>query len=59
MRIMWRTIFKVSAKEDIATGGMATALDYGDWLLDNGMISREEYDVKQKEALKLLQDFCG
>ena len=59
VRIMWRTIFKVSAKEDIAADGMATAPDYGDWLLDNGMITREEYDAKQKEALKLLQDFRG
>ena len=57
VRIMWRTIFKVSAKEDISTDGMATAEDYGDWLLEQGLISREEYDAKQKEALKLLQDF--
>ena len=59
VRIMWRTIFKVSAKEDISTDGMATAEDYGDWLLEQGSISREEYDAKQKEALKLLQDFRG
>lgn len=59
VRIMWRTIFKVSAKEDISTDGMATAEDYGDWLLENKMITREEYDAKQKEALKLLQDFRG
>lgn len=59
VRIMWRTIFKVSAKEDISTDGMATAEDYGDWLLEQGLISREEYDAKQKEALKLLQDFRG
>lgn len=59
VRIMWRTIFKVSAKEDISTDGMATAEDYGDWLLEQGLVSREEYDAKQKEALKLLQDFRG
>ena len=59
VRIMWRTVFKVSAKEDIATDGMATAEDYGDWLLGSGIITRAEYDAKQKEALKLLENFRG
>lgn len=59
VRIMWRTVFKVSAKEDIATDGMATAEDYGDWLLGSGIITRAEYDAKQKEALKLLEEFRG
>ena len=57
VRIMWRTVFKVSAKEDIATDGMATSEDYGDWLLHQGLVTQKEYDAKQKEALKLLQDF--
>ena len=57
LRIMWRTVFKVADKEDIATDGMATSEDYGDWLLRTGEISRQDYDAKQKEALKLLENF--
>mgnify|MGYP000190551519 FL=1 len=33
MRIIYRTIFKVSTQADIVTYGMATSEDYGDWLL--------------------------
>lgn len=54
MRIIYRTIFKVSAQEDIATDGMETAEDYGDWLLRTGKISRNEYLYKQELAKGLL-----
>lgn len=57
MRIIYRTVFKVSAQEDIATDGMETAEDYGDWLLRNGQISKEEYDRKQEKAKKMLDEF--
>lgn len=54
IRIIYRTIFKVSAQEDIATNGMETAEDYGDWLLRTGKISEEEYFAKQELAKQLL-----
>lgn len=54
MRVIYRTVFKVSAQEDIATYGMETAEDYGDWLLRTGMISSDEYIIKQELAKKLL-----
>lgn len=54
MRIIYRTIFKVSAQEDIATDGMETAEDYGDWLLRTGQIDREDYQNKQVKARELL-----
>lgn len=54
MRIIYRTIFKVSAKEDIVTDGMETAEDYGDWLLRTGQITRQEYDEKNYDAKALL-----
>lgn len=57
MRIIYRTVFKVSAQEDIATDGMETAEDYGDWLLRTGQISKDEYDEKQEEAESLLDEF--
>lgn len=56
LRIIYRTIFKVSAQEDIATDGMETAEDYGDWLLRTGQIDSLTYERKQKEATKLLED---
>lgn len=59
MRIIFRTVFKVSAQEDIATDGMETAEDYGDWLLRTGQIEKEEYDKKQAEAKKMLDEFKG
>lgn len=59
MRIIYRTVFKVSAQEDIATDGMETAEDYGDWLLRTGQISKEEYDRKQAEAKRLLEEYEG
>ncbi|MDO4204132.1 MAG: sugar transferase [Selenomonadaceae bacterium] len=57
MRIIYHTVFKVSAQEDIATDGMETAEDYGDWLLYKGDITKAEYDVKQEMATLLLQRF--
>lgn len=59
MRIIFHTVFKVSAQEDIATDGMETAEDYGDWLLRTGQIQKEEYDKKQAEAKKMLDEFEG
>ena len=59
MRIIFRTVFKVSAQEDIATDGMETAEDYGDWLLRTGQIEKEEYDNKQAEAKKMLDEYEG
>ena len=55
MRIIYRTVFKVSAQEDIATDGMETAEDYGDWLLRLEMIDQDAYDRGQKKALSLLE----
>ena len=57
LRIIWRTIFKVSNQEDIATEGMETSEDYGDWLLRHGLVSKEEYIEKQKQAKKLLSTY--
>lgn len=54
MRIIYRTVFKVSAQEDIATDGMETAEDYGDWLLRTGQITEQEYYEKRNNAESLL-----
>ena len=57
LRIIWRTIFKVSQQKDIATDGMETSEDYGDWLLRQEKINSLEYADKQKHAKHLIADF--
>lgn len=42
--------------EGITDGENATALDYGDALLKAGKVSQEEYDQKQIEARKILDE---
>ncbi len=46
LKILFLTFFKVLKRSDVATDGMATSMDYGDWLLQEGKISEEEYKEK-------------
>ena len=57
LRIIWRTIFKVSQQEDIVTDGMETSEDYGDWLLIKCFIEKDFYIERQNKAQKLIKDF--
>lgn len=57
MRIIYRTIFKVGAQEDIATEGMETSEDYGDWLLRRNKIASDDYAGNQMRANRLLERF--
>ena len=59
MRIIYRTIFKVGAQEDVVTEGMETSEDYGDWLVANNMLSDSVYEIKQLEALDILKKWSG
>jgi lipopolysaccharide/colanic/teichoic acid biosynthesis glycosyltransferase len=56
LKICFLTVKKVFAKEDISTEGMDTAEDLGDYLLRTKKITKEQYDIKQKEAKQLLED---
>lgn len=56
MRIIYRTIFKVSKMEDIATEGMDTAEDLGDYLLRLGKIDKKIYEARVDLANKLLDE---
>lgn len=53
--IVLRTAGNVLKKEDVNTDGMATAEDYGDYLLRTGQIDRETYDRKQRIAQRLCE----
>lgn len=52
-KIVLITIIKVFKTESISYEGMATAEDFGDYLLRVGKVSREEYERKQKEVGKI------
>jgi lipopolysaccharide/colanic/teichoic acid biosynthesis glycosyltransferase len=55
VKIIYQTVIKAFVKQEgITDGDMATAYDYGDWLLKSGKISKEEYEKKQREAKELL-----
>lgn len=51
------TIVKAFIKQEgITDKDMATAEDYGDYLLRTGQITKEQYNQKQKEATQYLND---
>lgn len=55
IKIILQTAVKVLKRDGITEEGMATALDLGDYLLQKGEVTREEYDRKQAEARTLLE----
>lgn len=50
VKIIFQTVEKVFKKEGITMDNMATAADYGDYLLSEGRVSESEYAQKQREA---------
>lgn len=54
LKILLLTFGKVFRSEGISSEGMATAEDYGDYLLRTGAVTKAEYDKKQESAKKLL-----
>ena len=55
IKILFKTVFKVFARDGITEEGMATAADLGDYLLSEGRVSEEEYNEKQIEAKELMK----
>lgn len=53
--IVLKTIYKVLKREGITEDGWATSEDYGDYLLNEGKVSPEQYKICQEEALRLLK----
>lgn len=57
IRIILSTVKKAFIKQEgITQDDMATAEDFGDYLLRNGRVTFEEYDKKQAEAKKILNN---
>ncbi len=57
IKIILMTVTKALIKQEgIYEDGMATAEDYGDYLLRIGKVTQEEYDAKKAEALEILNN---
>lgn len=55
VKIVFQTIMKAFVmREEITNGNQATAEDYGDWLLKEKKITREQYDKGQRKAREML-----
>lgn len=48
--ILLKTVGKVLKRSDVVREGTVSDLDYGPWLLQEGLLSREEYLEKEQEA---------
>ena len=55
IKIIFKTVAKVFARDGINEEGMATAMDLGDYLLQKGSLTKEEYGKGQIEAKELME----
>lgn len=55
IRIIFMTALKVVKRDGITEDGEATATDLGDYLLQKGEVTEEEYEKLQKEAKELMR----
>ncbi len=54
VKIILQTVGKVLNRSDTVREGTVSDIDLGDWLLQNGAVSPEEYEEKQREAKEIL-----
>lgn len=55
IKIIFKTVGKVLKRSDTVREGTASDIDFGDWLMQEGKVTKEEYEQKQKEAKELLE----
>lgn len=48
IHLIFRTVFKVFKRENTVRDGTSSDVDFGDWLLQEGVISESEYEEKLK-----------
>lgn len=53
-KIILKTVGKVLRRSDTVREGTVSDMDFGDWLMEQGKVDKEDYDKKQKEAKELL-----
>lgn len=56
MHIILETIVKVFKRKDVVREGTASDLDFGEYLLENNVITRELFEIKKIEAEMLMKD---
>ena len=55
LKIIFQTVLRAFVKQEgITDGDMATAEDFGDYLLRMGKVTQGEYEARQREAIELL-----
>ncbi len=54
IKIILKTVGKVLKRSDTVREGTVSDMDFGDWLLQEGKVAKEEYDEKQMEAKQIL-----
>lgn len=52
--IIFQTALKVLKRSDVEREGTVSDIDYGDWLLASGDVTKEEYDQKMQQAKEIL-----
>ena len=55
IKIILATITKVFKREDTVREGTESDIDYGDWLLENGLIKNDIYLLNQEETNKIIE----
>ena len=55
MKILFKTVEKVLKRSDTVREGTVSDMDFGDWLMLEGKVDQETYDVKQAEAKEMLR----
>ncbi len=55
VKIIFQTVGKVLKRSDTVREGTVSDMDFGDWLLEKGDISSEEYAERQSEAKEILK----
>ncbi|MGN0711643.1 MAG: sugar transferase [Anaerovoracaceae bacterium] len=56
LKIICQTVGKVLKRRDVVREGTVSDIDFGDWLLQEGKVTKEEYNQKQREAKLLLEE---
>lgn len=54
IKIIMQTVGKVLKRSDTVREGTVSDIDFGDWLLQEGKVTEDEYHQKQEEAKELL-----
>ncbi len=55
IKILFQTVGKVLKRSDTVREGTVSDMDFGDWLLQEGKVTKEEYDRKQADAKEILK----